>query len=518
VKATHFSLALCLAAIITANAQNPNVRIGAPLGYLDPNEPTVCINPLNTNEIMVGANADNYYFSGDGGLTWKHGELRSSYGVNCDPVIICDDKGGFYFFHLVPDLSRVVCQKRESGSTAWTDGTYTALNGTMDIDKEWATFDPIKGNLYVSWSQFNRHGSLNPLDSTIIYLSRSGDHGLTWSEKVRISNRGGNSSGGFNSVHGSCPATGPDGEVYVVWWSPQGLMFDKSTDEGKTWLPADMRITSPVQWIYPVPGMILTPSFPIVACDRSSGRYRGAVYINWSDERNGPNDSDIWIVKSYDNGKTWSNPKRVNNDPAGKHQYFNHMTIDQSTGYIYIVFYDRRNYTDNQTDVYLAVSRDGGSSFENMKISDTPFVPFSTVFFGHYLGVTAHCNKVFAVWSRMDNGVNSLWGARMDFNSEGTGQPAQEFVNLEQNSPNPFGEYTFFSFKLKEPAVVSLKVHDLFGRTVAVLKENQSMPSGKHTIRFLPQDYGLAQGMYYYSLITDKETVARRMIYAQSDR
>jgi hypothetical protein len=263
--------------------------------------------------------------------------------------------------------------------------------------------------------------------------------------------------------------------------------------------------------------MILTPSFPVIACDRSNGRYRGAIYINWSDERNGANDSDIWIVKSYDNGKTWSNPKKVNNDPAGKHQYFNFMAIDQVTGYIYIVFYDRRNYTDNQTDVYLAVSRDGGSNFENMKISDTPFIPYSTVFFGHYLGVSAHDNKVFATWSRMENGVNSLWGARLDFSSEGTGHPKSVNVNLEQNSPNPFGEYTFFSFKLKDPAVVSLKVHDPFGRTVAILAENRLMASGKHTIRFIPEDYGLAQGMYYYSLITDKETVTRRMVYGSRE-
>ncbi|MCX6223531.1 MAG: T9SS type A sorting domain-containing protein, partial [Bacteroidia bacterium] len=485
------------------------------LNAMDPNEPSVCINPQNTDEILVGANSNNYYFSRDGGLTWKHGVLQSSYGVYCDPAIVCDDQGSFYFFHLVPDLSRVVCQKRTSDAITWSDGSFTALNGTMQIDKEWACFDPVNGNLYTTWSQFNRHGSTDPRDSTIIFLSRSEDRGLTWSEKIRISNKGGNASGGFQSVHGSYPATGPNGEVYVCWWSPAGLMFDKSTDEGKTWLTADIRVTSPVQWIYLVPGMQLTPTFPVISCDRSNGRYRGVIYINWSDNRNGANDSDIWVVKSMDGGNSWSIPKRVNDDPVGKQQYFNFLSIDQVAGYVYIAYYDRRNYSDNRTDVYLAVSRDGCTSFENMKISDTPFLPYNTAFFGHYLGISAHDNKVFAAWSRQDNGVNSLWGSIVDTGSSGTESLTKGPLTLEQNSPNPFNEYTFFSFKLSDPGPVTLLVNDLYGRTVAAVVDNEQMSAGKHTIHFSPDQYNLAPGVYYYTLITRDQTAARKMIYGR---
>lgn len=506
-----FSLPLCC----PLQSQHINVRIGTSIDGLFPNEPSVCINPNNTNEIMVGANDDNYYFSKDGGLNWKHGILRSSYGVNCDPAIICDDQGAYYYFHLVPDLSRVVCQKKNSADSGWSDGSYTAWNGTMQIDKEWAAFDPVSGNLYTSWSQFNRHGSTDPKDSTIIFLSRSEDRGMTWSEKIRISQKSGNASGGFMSVHGSYPATGPDGEVYVAWWSPAGLMFDRSADQGKTWLTEDIRVTSPVQWIYVVPGMQLTPSFPVISCDRSNGRYRGVIYINWSDNRNGASDSDIWVVKSMDGGKTWSAPKRVNDDPKGKQQFFNFLTVDPITGFVYIAYYDRRNYNDNRTDVYLAVSLDGGTSFENMKISDTPFIPYSTVFFGHYLGISAHDNHVFAAWSRQDNGKNSLWGAIVDAGSSGTGNPPKGTVALDQNNPNPFYEYTFFSFKLADPGPVTLKVYDLNGQTVATLLNQEHRIAGSHTIHFSPDTYNLAPGIYYYSMVTRDQTVSRKMIYGR---
>ena len=511
-KITILIIWICLT-VSSLPAQHTNIRIGSSINGMDPNEPSVCFNPQNTNEIMVGANSNNWYYSNDGGLNWKHQYLQSSYGVYCDPAIVCDDQGTFYYFHLVPDLSRVVCQKKSGSGSPWSDGSFTALNGTMQIDKEWAAFDPVKGNLYTTWSQFNRHGSLDPRDSTIIFLARSEDRGLTWSEKIRISQKSGNASGGFGSVHGSYPATGPDGEVYVAWWSPAGLMFDKSTDEGKTWLPADVRVTTPVQWIYGVPGMQLTPSFPVISCDRSNGRYRGTIYINWSDNRNGPSDSDIWVVKSMNGGKNWSSPIRVNDDPPGKQQYFNFLSIDQVTGYAYIAYYDRRNYTDNQTDVYVAVSRNGGSGFENMKISDTPFIPYSTAFFGHYLGISAHDNHVFAAWSRQDNGVNSLWGAIVKTESSGIGTPVKGSISLDQNSPNPFNEYTFFSFKLSEAGPVTLRVSDLNGRPVACLISGDQITAGKHTVHFDPGQHNLSEGVYYYTLITRDQTVSRKMIY-----
>ena len=495
--------------------QHINVRIGGSINSTEPNEPSVCINPQNTDEIMVGANNKHYYFSGDGGLTWQHGVLQSSFGVYCDPAIVCDDQGTFYYIHLVPDLSRVVCQKKTKAAAYWTDGSFTALNGTMQIDKEWAVFDPVNGNLYTTWSQFNRHGSLDPKDSTIIFLARSEDRGSTWSERIRISQKSGDASGGFMSVHGSYPATGPNGEVYVCWWSPAGLMFDKSTDEGKSWLPADIRVTPPVQWIYGVPGMQLTPSFPVISCDRSNGHYRGTIFINWSDNRNGATDSDIWVVKSSDGGKTWSNPKRVNDDPAGKQQYFNFLSVDQVTGYVFIVFYDRRNYADNKTDVYVAVSRDGGTRFENMQISDTPFIPYSTAFFGHYLGISAHNNQVFAVWSRQDNGVNSIWGAIVDTGSSGMESTTKGPLIQGQNSPNPFDEHTCFPVQLSEPGPVTLRVHDQYGHTLAIILEQEQMTAGKHTIHFFPNDYYLAPGVYYYTLVTKDQTVTGKMVYGR---
>jgi hypothetical protein len=474
------------------------------------------MNPLNPDEIMIGTVPDNCYISIDGGLSWQHEVMTSAYSVNGDPVILADNSGNFYYFHLVQDLSRVVCHKKPGLQSPWSSESFTAVYNDYDIDKEWATYDPVTNNLYTSWSRFNTWGTSNPLDSTDIFIAKSTDGGLTWGDQKLISNIGGNATGGFGSVHGSYPATGPNGEVYVAWWSPAGLMFDRSTDQGETWLSTDINVTGfPVQWIVGIPGIQTGVSFPVIAADRSNGPHNGTIYINWTDKRNGANDANIWITKSTDGGNTWTPPVKVNDDGVGRHQFFNYITVDQVTGKIYAIFYDRRNYTDTNTDVYLAISDNGGESFANYKISDTPFIPYSTLFFGHYIGVAAHDDHVFATWMRMDAGELSLWGSRIDPVTVGRDPEPSVPHSLAQNVPNPFHEATFFSFKLPVSSNVTLVVIDIFGNTVATLINNEKMAAGKHVVRFSPGKFGLPSGMYHYSLVTNNKAVTRKMIYAK---
>ena len=68
------------------------------------------------------------------------------------------------------------------------------------------------------------------------------------------------------------------------------------------------------------------------------------------------------------------------------------MSVDQTTGSIYIVFYDRRNTTGDNTDVYMARSTDGGNNFSNVQISASSFLPNSSTFFGDYTNIT-RCSR-----------------------------------------------------------------------------------------------------------------------------
>jgi hypothetical protein len=99
----------------------------------------------------------------------------------------------------------------------------------------------------------------------------------------------------------------------------------------------------------------------------------------------------------------------------GKHQFLSWMAVDQVTGIIYIIFYDRRHYDDEKTDVYLATSADGGITWKNEKISDEPFTPDSDTFFGDYTNIAAHAGVVRPIWTRMDNGKPGVWTALIDY-------------------------------------------------------------------------------------------------------
>ncbi len=513
---------LCMALFVTASfSQHTNIMIDDEGSWIEPEEPTIIINPKNTDHMVAGANIDNVYYSTDGGYTWNHEVLTSTYGVWGDPVVIVDTAGAYYFFHLSNPpqgswIDRIVCQKKDSIGGSWSSGNYMGLNPGKEQDKEWAVVDRTNNNIYVTWTQFDDYGSLNPDDKSDIMFSRSLDGGATWSDALRINEVSGDCVDDDNTVEGAVPAVGPNGEIYVAWAGPLGLVFDRSTDGGDTWLDEDIYIgPNPGGWAYDIPGISRCNGLPVTKCDLSGGPHHGTIYVNWSDQRNGEDDTDIWLSKSTDGGDTWSEAIRVNDDPPGKHQFFTWMDVDQVTGHLWFVFYDRRNYNDNNTDLYMAVSKDGGESFINFRVSESPFYPFSTTFFGDYTNVSAYDNVVRPVWARLEGSDLSVWTAIVDPFIVGLEEEIPSLLSLGQNYPNPFSESTVISFVLTRRARVSLRVHDMYGRTVAVIHDRETVQAGKHTRIFDPGQYNLAPAAYYFSLESGKASVKRKMIFVR---
>ena len=400
--------------------QNIQIDGGSGGGY-QPCEPSIAIGIKDPSVMVAGSILNNVYLSEDSGRTWQKDHLESRYGVYGDPCIVASPKGGFYYLHLSdPDgkgwasiklLDRIVCQYSKDGET-WSKGGGIGLNGSKDQDKEWAITSLDGEKVYSTWTQFDKYNSKEAGDSTLILFSCSKHGGAEWSEPQRISAIAGDCLDDDETVEGAVPAVGPNDEIYVSWALNDKIYFDRSFDQGKTWLEKDL-VAANISggWAHDIPGIMRANGMPVTVCDQSEGEHRGRIYINWADQSNGVNDTDVWLVYSDDHGNTWSDPIRVNQDQTNSQQFFTWMDIDQSTGMIAVVYYDRSNYDDFQTDVVLATSWDSGETWNSEVISEQPFVPTSQVFFGDYNNISVHEGLIRPIWTRCDNGKLSVWTA-----------------------------------------------------------------------------------------------------------
>lgn len=80
---------------------------------------------------------------------------------------------------------------------------------------------------------------------------------------------------------------------------------------------------------------------------------------------------------------------------------------------------------------------------------------------------------------------------------------------LYQNFPNPFNPATTIKYSLLEPSYVSLKIYDIVGREITTLMNN-NQPAGTYLIDFNAEN--LASGVYFYKLVTNEFTDAKKMI------
>lgn len=514
--------------LLTSVSSQPftNIQIDA---TGSPEEPSIIINPKNTNLMVAGANINFYYWSTNGGANWSKGTLTGTYQVWGDPCMSVDTLGNFYFFHLVNGSSfidRMGCHKSTNNGASYGIQSYYQFNTPKQQDKEWVAVDWThgpRGNwIYSTWTQFDSYGTSNPADSSRILFTRSTDGGLTWLDPgTRLNAFSGDCVDADNTMEGAVPAVGPNGEIYVGWagpkiWNTQfGIYFQKSTDGGNTWLSTPTYVCDqPGGWDYGISGIYRANGLPITCCDVSNGPYRGNIYINWTDEASAT-DHDVKLIKSTNGGLNWSTVRRVNDDPAGKEQFFTWMCVDQSTGYLYFVFYDRRNYTNVSTDVYMARSTDGGNTFTNFLVSSSPFTPSSGTFFGDYTNVSAVNGHIRPIWARLQSGSLSVWTALVEFPLavENENNTVPKSYNLSQNYPNPFNPTTTVKFTVPKGHLkdnVSIRIYDLLGKEVSTLVNENGMAAGTYEITWHAENF--ASGIYFYTLRAGNFTDTKKMI------
>jgi hypothetical protein len=382
------------------------------------NEFQIDINPTN-HLFAIGASNDNMlggtgaYRTSDGGKTWTATDMFPNLASCCDPGVSYAFDGTAYFLSL--DLSPAVAHifsSNDNGVT-WTQKTDVAVEDRPNIVVDNGATSPHKGRVFVTWTDF---GTTNEIR---LYYSDNG--GSTWTGPINVSHT---NLGGAPYPQSSQPRVASDGTVYVGFQfytnGSNNSAVDKiakSIDGGATFLTATTITSGPnVQGGLDLSGdargyfavnssctVFRHRSFPIIGVDPTNS---SIVYATWA----GGNleiaytcgsltgvHSDILFSRSTDGGTSWSAPLKVNDDPAGKDQYYPWMDVAPN-GKIWIGWHDRRNDASNFKHVYYSdVSLDGGLTFGvDRRVGNFQSLPND--FIGDYAGLAAENDMVLPMW------------------------------------------------------------------------------------------------------------------------
>ncbi|HEX6851820.1 MAG TPA: sialidase family protein, partial [Candidatus Polarisedimenticolaceae bacterium] len=390
--------------IVTAAS---NVRVNQDASGYDQNEFDLSSSPTNPLNLIGGGNdyrtgnvKCGWYASQDGGLTWTDGVLpESTFPYQGDPTVAhCADGSAIYVclsFTGAYQPHGLFSYRTTDGGQTWSNPAtiLNRQNGFPFADKEWVWCDPSPSSpnanrAYVSWTDFG-------FSQSPILLKYSSNGGSTWSANVRVSDG--------SNVQGSVIASSRGGTVYVAWADANRVGFDRSTDGAQTF--GGDSFPSSVVPIANDP-VFRRNSFPTMDVDRTTGPHQNNIYIAWSDNRNG--DPDILLVRSTNGGTTWSAPVRVNDDALanGADQFFPWLSVDPN-GRVIVTFLDRRRSPGGRPyEVWGAVSRDGGQSFDsNFLVSDASSNGALNGFIGDYTGLTATATTLHALWPDLRAGT-----------------------------------------------------------------------------------------------------------------
>ncbi len=187
-----------------------------------------------------------------------------------------------------------------------------------------------------------------------------------------------------------------------------GEFLRRSLDGGRTW---DPHVTLAEQPGNTEPLLNHMPN--IVADNHAASPHAGTVYVVWDRQTFSRGDkiallkSEIVLVKSTDDGKTWSAPKARLEVPTG----VAHTTAVGHDGAVYIMI---SQYEGAEINIVLAVSRDGGETFETprpvVRVKGSSVKDFPRAGGWPVMAMDPRgAGRVFVVWGDERNGDRDIF-------------------------------------------------------------------------------------------------------------
>jgi len=430
-----------------------NASTGAPY---DQTETWIAVNPRNPQNIVANSNDIQYngvngyrmtaFVSNDGGRTWTRTLLPNNATIgrpagggqtNFDPALAFDADGNLYYGYGWARLTQgdgngdnyvIVCKSTDGGVT-WTmlpyvwyyeNQTDPPFNDKWLIDADSDPSSPYKNSIYVAWTHFSKGGSPN-----FIAYSRSTDGGQSWDQPpLELA---------YGSIQSPMPRVGPGGILYVAYRSGSSGRTDAivrvSTDGGYSFRPGRIAQTVLSLGTYNSTNNryelaqkqnMRVSSYPAIDVDRSNGPRRGWVYLVQAGRHTTTQQTGVYLVRSTDQGQTWSSSIRVDDNSLNNDVFMPAIAVDPLTGTIGVLYYSSQNSPDNTgADAYLALSRDGGSTWRRFRLTPQTwyFRSPNTVspqggsggnYWGDYTSITAWGGKFYPCWWMPDSPTGAM--------------------------------------------------------------------------------------------------------------
>jgi len=376
---------------------------------------------VNYND-SLGAASSPTNFSGvsvshDGGTTFTRlgppGPFTGHVSDFGDPIVVYNQKLAEWFAgDLVGGAGTGTCGAQGIGlwtstdADTWTTGACAHTGTSDDRESMWVDNNPSSpfyGRMYISFNNFAVSGGA-------LQVTHS-DDGTTWTTPVTLQN---------SFIRQAEITVGSDGTVFEPAQNENGghlpnlgqqnVMF-RSTDGGVTWSSSNMGGT------FSMPGDSACTSntyFPKISPIWRETGYgipavgpNGVVMYVYAAHGAGSDPSDVYFIRSTDNGVTWGTPVKLNTDSTTEPQWMPSLRVTPS-GVVEATWYDRRNTSDGTNyERFARISSDNGATWGPDQALSTVLIPqpnqadssVQACYAGDYNYTTASANTGFDTWT-----------------------------------------------------------------------------------------------------------------------
>ena len=361
------------------------------VGRRQQNEPTVAIDPMDTDIVVAGSNdycasiVNNevwagYYRSTNGGQTWSlslvpgypddtsaagvASPVHGTCGASGDPTQSFDGDGnlfdGFICFNRSKPINGGVYVARYSDHGADYDQTVLVKRGSpsglfgagLFQDKINLTADQTDGefsdNVYVAWSQYHGLQSGN----NAVLFARSTDQGLSYSRPFKVT----------PNEHGTASfvdlAVGPDGTVYMTYLTypsssrPTADVWLLRSDDGGVSFTSPSHVASielfDSNQFAGATGTVDCGDGPFICesgftfsrffSNSAVAADEDGVHVVWASEL-ATGQNKVFVRNSTDGGETFGSAATLDGVTVG-HQWF--PDVASAEGVLSVIFYDSR--------------------------------------------------------------------------------------------------------------------------------------------------------------------------------